>query len=395
MLAIATALLATIALTLLGWPASDYRHSDFFQFWAGSRLLFEGSDPYDRVQWARIYAREASGPLAMLALTGRSAYPPWSMIVLLPLGALPFAAAAATWLIAQVTLVLWALLALARSAGCARRELVLLLGIAAAFQPLWLIVGGGNITGFMFAAFVVALLATLRGRPIVAGVALALLAVKPHLFLLAVPALFAVAPPPARPRIAIAGSIALALLVAVTLPFGSSLFGEWLASAADLQRTTGSNATVWTIGRVLPGGAVVGAALATYAVAVLILWWRAARRGPLELVAGAVPISLFVAPHGWSYDQVLLLVPLVVILRDIGTMTDRRRIAALLAVAAIAVVLPWALYAIAVQRGGEEWSAMTPLAVFGMLVWAGGSRPADRERGQVGEQTPHSRRQEP
>ena len=362
---VAVTLLAAGVLSIWGHPASDYRHSDFFQFWAAPRLLLEGRDPYDASDWASIYAREAAPPVPTPPPPGRHVYPPWSAVPLLPLGALPFDVAASLWLAAQVAVVALTLRALARIFGHAPRERTLLFGLAAAFQPLWLIVGGGNVTGFLLGLNVLALDAVLA-HPRVAGIALAALAVKPHPFVISASALIAIAR--ARVTLVLAAALAAAVLVASTPPFGARLTSEWLTSALDLQGTAGSNATVWTLDRALPGGRALTVAVALASVVALVVWWRAARPVPAVAFAAAVAISLFVALHGWSYDQILLLIPLAAILSGVGRATGTRRIALLLVTAAVAVLLPWALYALAFTRGGEEWSAVTPLAFFALLA---------------------------
>lgn len=364
-IAVAVAIGATVALTVVGHPGADYRHSDFFQFWAAPRLLLEGRDPYDAVDWASIYAREATAPVATPPPPARHVYPPWSAALLLPLGLLPFDLAAALWVVAQLTAVIVALRILATLYLARAEERALLFGLAAAFQPLWLIVGGGNITGFLLGLFTVGLAAAIAG-PRTAGIPIGILAVKPHPFVIALPALLAVAE--ARASLFIGAVGTFLVLVLATLPFGPRLFGEWLGAALDLQGTTGSNATVWTIGRVLPGGPVIAVLLAVAALAGLVGWWRVRRPPPLTALAGSVAISVFVAPHGWSYDATLLLITLAAILAAAGRLSGTRRIALLAAIAIVATGVPWALYALAFGRGGEEWSALTPLAFFALLA---------------------------
>ena len=354
-------------LSVAGRPGADYRHSDFFQFWAAPRLLLEGADPYDPIPWAGIYAREAAPPIASPVPPGRFIYPLWTAVLLLPLGALPFGVAAAAWLVAQLAAVALALRTLVGLVSGGRREAVLLFGLAVGFQPTWLLVGGGNLSGFLLGFFVASLAAVLAREPVRGGLALALIAVKPHPFVVAVPALIA-ARPGGRWLLVRSALVTGLALLAITLPFGVGWISEWLASALALQQTTGSNATVWTIGRVAPGGPIVAPLLALGATVLLVVWWRRRDREPLTRIAGAVPVSLFLAPHGWSYDHLLLLVPLAVIVGGLAPLDAGRRGAGLVAVAVLAGVLPWALYAIALQRSGEEWSALLPLAFFGMLV---------------------------
>lgn len=368
-IAFAAAALAAVALlAYLGRPGDDYRHSDFFQFWAAPRLLLEGGDPYDRADWADVYAREARAPVATPPLPGRHIYPLWSAVPLLPLGALPLDLAAALWVSAQVVAIALAVRALAGVFALRRRERVVLYGLTVGFQPVWLIAGGGNVTGLVLAAFVAAIAWHAR-HPVAAGAALALVSLKPHPLVLGAPALLLLAPRACGVRMLAAAAVVFSTLVAITLPFGVGWIPSWLDAAVARQLVpTGSNSTVWTIGRVLPGGAAVAVALAVGALAALAAWW-ARRAGPQERVAAAVAVSLFIAPHGWSYDQVLLLIPLAATLAASSRMAQHRQLA-LGSVALVFGVAPWLLYALAYQRGGEEWSALTPLAAFALLALA-------------------------
>lgn len=368
-LAVALAVVAVAVLIAAGQPGSAYRHRDFLGFWAASRLLIEGGDPYNAAEFTVIVEREATAPLLPLPPPVRHIYPLWTVIALVPLAALPFDVATAVWVVAQIGVVALALHALARLFDLTRADRVVLFGFAAAFQPLWLLAAGGNITGFVLGAYVAALAAVGR-RPAAAGGLLSVLAMKPHPFIVAAPAILLAAPARDRVRILVGGTIGLALLVASTLPFGAGWIPAWIDAALGQQlQPTGSNATVWTLGRVLPLPGIAPL-LALAAILALAGWWRTSGAPARTLVAGAVPVSLFVAPHGWSYDQVLLLVTLAAILAELSALRGTLRTVALILVAAVAVPLPWSLYAAAFAAGGEERSALTPLVFFALLVAA-------------------------
>ena len=372
--ALALALAATIALSAADIPGAAYRHSDFFQFWAAPRLILEGADPYDPADWAGLYARETTAPVATLSVTGRYVYPLWVALLLLPLGALPLGVAAAGWLVAQLATVALALRALVALSGGGRRETLLLFGFAAGSQPLWLLVGGGNLTGFLLGLFVASLAAALARRPLRAGIALGLLAVKPHPLGVAVLALLLVARD--RVRLVVAAGIVVTALLVASLALDTAWVGKWLSAAFDLQGTTGSNATAWTIGRAIPLP-FAAPLLAAASLVALVAWWRS-RPEPFLRIAGAIPVSVFVAPHGWSYDHLFLFVTLAAILACLARVAGPRRLIGQVLTAAAAGPLPWLLYGTAIARHGEEWSAITPLIFFGLLVladrWAAGDR---------------------
>lgn len=369
---IALAIVSSLALlAVLGWPATNYRDNDFFQFWAAPHALLEGASPYDIDWWRDFRERYPSRDLERSPLSGTaSPYPLWTHVLLLPLALLPFEIAAPVWLVAQLLAIALGVAALRR--GILRtapaRDGILLAGLALAFQPAWLTAGGGNLSGFLFAVSAGALGAALAGRATLAGALAALVAVKPHSFIVSVPAL-AIGPARGRARFLVGGAAVGVPLLAIALAFRPDWIGEWLANARALQLSTGSNATGWTLDRALPLGGPWLPMVAEVAVAAAWLAWIRARRPALALLYGAaVPLSLFVAPHGWSYDQLQLLVTAAVILERLAALDEPRRLVGLAALYAILGVVPWFLYALAFERGGEEWSALVPLLALGLLV---------------------------
>lgn len=368
---IALALASSVALlAALGWPASTYRDNDFFQFWAAPHALLEGASPYDIEWWRDFRERHPSRDLARSPLPGTaSPYPLWTHALLVPLALLPFELAAPVWLVAQVAAIALGIAVLRRTVLriAPRRDGVLLAGLALAFEPAWLTVGGGNASGFLFAIAACALGAAHSGRATGSGAIAAFAAAKPQGFLLALPALLAGL---RRGRGAfVAGSaIVLVALVAISLALRPGWVGEWVGNATALQLSTGSNATGWTLDRAVALGPWLPA-LAVGALVVAWLAWARARRPDLALLYGSgLAVSIFAAPHGWSYDQMLLLVTAAAILDRLASLSEPRRLAGLVSLYATLGVLPWILYLLAVERGGEEWSAVTPLVALGLLL---------------------------
>ena len=112
-------LVAVTVGSLLGWPLATYRDGDFFAFWAGSRSVIEGQDPYDLAWWTAIHAREGSAELTFLwppsGPRWPSVYPLWTDLTFVPFAIVPIAVGAAAWLVTQtlavlaVVVVLWRL----------------------------------------------------------------------------------------------------------------------------------------------------------------------------------------------------------------------------------------------------------------------------------------------
>ncbi|MBU6422435.1 MAG: DUF2029 domain-containing protein [Chloroflexi bacterium] len=363
---------ATAALATIGWPARDYLQGDFFQYWSGSHALLAGSDPYDPSWGARFSA--ASGSHALLAYPEpaagpkwTTAYPLWTLIAFIPFALLPFTVASAAWLVAQILAVAVALAALVRTVlrAAPRRDGVILVGVALAFQPLWLLPGNGNVTGFVFAALALAL--ALEARPLLSGGLLGTLAFKPQSVVVAAVAIVIAAVPRARARLMIGASAVAAVLGVVSYLVRPGWFADWIRSVSALQSSTGSNATLWTLGRAtgLPALSIVAPA---GALMLLVVWARLRRPPALLLVAAAIPVSIGLSPHGWTYDQLHLLITVAIGIEILSDMPDGARTGGVVALAVVAVALPWTLYAYDLAHDSEDWSALVPMFVLAWLL---------------------------
>lgn len=368
--ALTSYVLLALLLAALGWPGRSYWNGDHLIFWAGSRAVLAGVSPYEEAWWESLPEREGRPEIALPfrpssgpAVT--TAYPLWTFIVFAPFGALPYDLAAAAWLTAQLAIVACGLAVLALALlERPRRDLPVIAGIAAGFQPMWILVGNGNITGFLFGAVAGGLTALISGRPFLAGSLLGLLALKPHPFaLLPLVVLFGAA----QPAKVVAGSVTtLGVLAALSFAVRPGWVGEWLPQLAAARTAGLSNATGATLDRIFATPLAPALAI-TLAVIAFIAWWRSPRPGLVAVFAGAIAVSLFIAPYGWSYDHLHLLIIAVVVVASLPG-GGRLRIAGLVLLAIVAGLVPWVLYAVAFSRGGEELSAVIPLLFFMLLV---------------------------
>jgi hypothetical protein len=382
----ACAFIAAVAvLATAGFPASTYRNTDFFHFWVAPRAVLEGTLPYDRAWFATVIEREQSR-ITLLTPEARttpgSPYPLWTVLPLVPLAMLPIQVAAAVWFVGQITAIFLGIGALARVLlrRAAMGYRIALFALTISFEPFWGIIGGGNMSGFLFGALAGALAATIAGHGLLAGALLGLLVLKPHLSLVTVPVFLLACPPRQRPAIAAGTALAAGSLVVVSFLVRPDWPLAWLEAATVPAVASASNATVWTIGRLMPlGSATVVAALAAAAsLAFFVAWWRARRPDLPVATAAAASLSLFVAPHARTYDQIILLLAVAVAVERISRRDPLGQAAGVIATLAVAVLAPWYLYSFALARGGggplpspqEELSALVPLACFALVVLA-------------------------
>lgn len=289
-----------LAIYLAGFSLRD---SDFVGLWAFARFAFAhgATGLYDETQLRPF--QEQLFPDVPLYFP--FPYPPWFLFVLAPFGALPFGWGRLAWALVPLAPFLLAAAALA-GGGRGRR---IGTALAVLIMPTSLITALFGQTGFLVGALLAGGLALLPGRPVLAGVLLGLLSVKPQFGLLVPVALLAAR---AWGAIAAATLTIAVLAIAATLVFGWSVWPAWFGSlmphvglvqdARTLQTRLMPTAFVGMLGIGAPSWLawLAQGALACAAVAGV---WRCYRAGPTPTAAAALLAGAFLAtPYAFSYD---------------------------------------------------------------------------------------------
>lgn len=289
-----------VARTLL---AGQVPVTDFLLQWTFARFAWDGhaADIYDA---ARLHPYQLD-LVPVLRQTFPYPYPPSFLLYILPLGGMGPDAAWAAWMAG--TLALYLAAAWPRGGGWVARGLVVL---APAVTSC--LVYGQN--GLLTAALLLGGLRLLPARPVLAGIAFALLTYKPQFGVLVPVALVAAG----QWRCLAAAMLATGALVAASgLAFGWSLWGEWLAylpthadyldSAMGVYRRPTLQAALQGAGF---GPAIArGAPLAVLALSVPAVWWAFRARRTL---APAILVAATFAgmPYAFIYDlPALTMVP--------------------------------------------------------------------------------------
>jgi hypothetical protein len=339
--------------------------NDFSGFWAGPRAVLAGISPWDPANYpaARIAFDTQRDDATVLN------YMPWTVIALLPLGLLPLDVAAWIWMAASMICAGVALRALLREFMPGRAVVHGALGLALfAGQPGFHTIVLGQWALLLMSAVAAIVLAVRAGHARRAGFAALALLAKPQLFVwtaagLAIPALF---DPRYRRFVVYAVVVAGALVVSAWLAF-PEWFGAWISDIPA--RRTGRSAVLLsafgqllgTPGRVLAIGIIgAGVVLASRFVPGSDAW-----------LAMWLALSSAGAIYSWSYDHVLLFVPLV-IASGVLAAAGRERAAERLAIGGALTFLLVSLvfYAIAVLRHDETFSIIVPVAFFVAIAWS-------------------------
>ncbi|UWX58024.1 DUF2029 domain-containing protein [Chlorobaculum sp. MV4-Y] len=279
---------------------------DFMTFWAASHLALTGhaQDAYKIPLLSK--AQQLAVPASKVAYAWF--YPPPFHLVVLPLALLPYMAAYWAFMLST----LGGYLLVLRRIVQGRTAMWCLV----AFSGLWINFFCGQ-NGFLTASLAGLALLTVDRRPILAGVFIGLLAIKPHLAMLFPVALLAIG---AWRTLITAAMTAITFMAIGTATLGTAVLKGWLVSLgyARLFLENGSlrwvkMPSVFVFMRLL-GMPVSWAYIAHCAVAmaaVIVVWriWHHCRNRELRNAA-LMTATFLVSPYVFDYDLTWLAFPI-------------------------------------------------------------------------------------
>ncbi len=150
------------------------------------------------------------------------------------------------------------------------------------------------------------------------------------------------------------------LLVLASIVARSTWVGDWLATLAHFGADLGARATAWDLG---PLVGLMGPITVIVAPGAYALWWSTRPSRPL-LYAGALSISLFIAPYAGRYDALVLFASLAIAIAALHAAAPSARAAALARVVIVASPLRWFLHLLVLVDATEAVGSLVPLATF-------------------------------
>jgi hypothetical protein len=214
-------------------------------------------------------------------------------------------------------------------------------------------------SGAMTALFV-------AGRHWSPGLFSAVLLMKPHLFVFTAAGLTRAAVARNQAGAVVAAAAVTLVIVGGTILARPAWFWSWLLQLPD-RATAGRTVTLGTaFGETFGFGTWVAAAVIVTGVAAALAFDP---RGNASLAVWTALSSTAVV-YAWSYDHLLLLVPLIVAAGVARETSVRRSRVVLLVGATFLFVGELALYQVAVGRADQSLNAVVPLAVLALVVVA-------------------------
>ena len=277
---------------------ADVANRDFICYWTSGRLLAQHQNPYDRpaaFRLERSLHMDADAPFMMRN-------PPWAMFLTVPLGWFDAPTAALLWLVLLIASTLVAMRLLKDSAA----GTVAL--VAVFFAPVIICLEAEQMT--LFVLLGLALFVHLeKSRPVLAGAALSLVMLKPHLLLIFL--MLAALEVIRRRQFAIIGGFlgGFAAMNVIGATMSPHIWSDYLHSmgAEGVQNQFLPNLA--NASRLLLGSRMLWpmAIPATVALVWALWYWRQHRTGwhwsdRMPVIAA---VSVLIAPYSWPYDQVL------------------------------------------------------------------------------------------
>lgn len=372
-LSLALACLALVAELAHVWREYEYGSfgtDDFLEYWSAGQLLRQGGNPYDFD--ALLDIERSVGWLGEVPLIMWN--PPWTLPLVLPLAFLPFNMAALLWFCVNLAILfacsaaVWRLFAPGRFANW--------IGLAwmatFVFMPALFTLRMGQISSLVLLGVVGFIIFIAEDRDIPAGASLALTMVKPHLvYLLLVTLCWWIA---TKRRWGVLLGLATALigLTAVMLCLSPRCVEYYLVAMRDpplYWRTPTLGGVLRVIAgwehkwlQFLPSALLALTALVYLAVRAAEFDWRRAI-GPILL------ISVPTAAYGWSFDQIILLIPYIQTIAEVLQHGRERRASGALILAAL--LLANGLMYWQNQRGLDDLHQFwAPLALGAIYVYS-------------------------
>lgn len=301
----------------------DARKQDFAAYWQAGHMVLAGQDMYNSAEW--IAERELRGTALHSEPTFH--YPLPFAVLFSPLALLSVQSAYMIWLFFEQIAILVSIVVLLSfyPARSGYLELFTIAGVFL-FRPSFSVILNGQILSLLLLFVCISIILFYNQRWFWGGFAISLLALKPSIGIpmLTFAGIWLLAKKQWNGILGIAlGCISLLLIGVLVDP---DWVIDYLSVGGDsFSKYFGLHPTLWGAvdkvfiqdGRSLMAGAVVS--LTVFVIEVYVLHGKRFSVEPLDAFACLLPAGLLIAPYSWSYDQILLVVPLIYMMSRIGS----------------------------------------------------------------------------
>jgi hypothetical protein len=346
--------------------------SDFAAYWQAGHMLIEGKDIYNSYVW--IEERYALGTAFHSEPTFQ--YPLPFAVLMMPFGFLPALEGYILWtFLSQLSILVSLMLLLALYKG--RPFGLDLIAVAGIFllRATFVVLMNGQMLPELLLVIAAAVYLFKKGKWFSGGLILSFISLKPSvgfpiLILTSLWLLYK------RHWTAIAGLVSGAII----LFFVGALYNpHWVIDYLSIGKQSfskyynfGAQPTIWgltgLITRVGNWRMLIGISSVCVFIAVdgYFLLSQKISEDPILAISALLPVALLIAPYSWSYDQLLLAVPLIFILATISLSRGNLAAGIYMGGTLILVVI---LVMLAYYLGHDIWSLLVSVAVWISVLW--------------------------
>jgi len=291
---------------------------------------------------------------------------PTGNVILLPLTFIPFTRAVYYWLILNVLAFFYSTILLWEQADD-RIWIPLIAVFSFALTLISLIFG--QISSLEVLGLALFLMLSKSRKPYLAGASLVLTTVKPHLVIITLPILFLDMLRKKEWKTLTGFLIALGFCFIVLFAF----YPPWLQSFWTVftsgMRTVRETPTINGI-LVLLGEYTIGKLIwLVVLLAGIVWWWLWGQNWDRHIFIDiSVTVGLIVSPIGWSYDQVMLIFPILTLLAWV--VTDKLPKQASRIVVAVLIIGNIAAFYLRTFTPSDVWFFWVPMVVLGLYLFA-------------------------
>ena len=349
----------------------DYHNNDFFTFWLAGHMVIQGGDPYSPTQWVAGHHEFGVTWIPNQAYV----YPLPLSLLFAPLGLLSLYQAYIVWVALSILMILAALiLLLGTQAGSGRVAIPLVTGIIF-FRPTILTLFNGQISGWILLLLTITAYLWEKGKWEWGSLVLPLLMLKPNLGapLVLLLGLWLLVKKRYQAILAMA-FMGMILLVIGFLQNPHWVSDYWSIGNTKLAETFGGSPTVWGLAALISHNQITATLIIGSLAGLIILFGffhaclpgRTALR-PLSVLALAVCVTLLVTPYTWTYDQLLLVLPLTTVILAMDRLGVRFPLTAIVFLGIDLLVVILLFFDVLLQV--EILNVLIPLVVFCLCLW--------------------------
>ena len=362
--------LASYALAVRIVNSIDYRNNDFFTFWLAGHMVLHGGDPYSPLQW--VAGHHAFG--VTWIPNQAYVYPLPLSLLFVPLGLLSLHQAFIVWVALSIIMILVALALLLKLQAGSGRFVIPLFAGTIFFRPTTLTLFTGQVSSWLLLLVTIIAILWEKGKWEWGSLLLPILMLKPNL---------------GAPMVVLLGLwllfqkryraiLAMVVMGMILLTVGFLQNPHWISAYwgignTKLAETFGGSPTVWGLGALISHNQITATLIFGSLTGLLVLFGflrvllsAHPTMRPVDVVALAVCVTLLVTPYTWTYDQLLLILPLTSAILAMDRIGVRFLVTAsvFLAIDVLAVIL--LIFDTLMQV--EIWNVLVPLAVFGLCL---------------------------